>query len=173
VVYDALGRVGGRAFSLRGAFATKCELGGELIDTGHRHIQRLTRDLGLTLLDQVSPVASLAGDRYALGGRVVPLAEIVEQFRAVTPVLEADYAALGPSEYVTFDESTAAGRRLERTSIAEWFDRAGVRGRPGGASLAPVAAHPPTHPPTHPLTHPLTHSPTHPPTCRGNDQSGT
>ena len=128
VVYDALGRAGGRAFTLRGAFATKCELGGELIDTGHRHIQRLARDLGLTLLDQVSPVASLAGDRYALGGRVVPLAEIVEQFRAVTPALEADFAALGSSEYVTFDESTAAGRRLERTSIAEWFDRAGVRG---------------------------------------------
>lgn len=128
VVYDALGRVGGRAFSLRGAFATKCELGGELIDTGHRHIRRLARDLGLTLLDQAAPVASLEGDRYALRGRVVPLAEIVEQFRAVSPALEADYAALGPSEYVTYDESTAAGRRLERLSIEEWFDRAGVRG---------------------------------------------
>jgi monoamine oxidase len=128
VVYDALNRVGGRAFSLRGTFATKCELGGELIDTGHRHIQRLARDLGLTLLNQVAPVASLEADRYVLRGRTVPLAEIVDQFRAVGPLLEADYAALGPSEYVTYNESTAAGRRLERMSIAEWFDRAGVRG---------------------------------------------
>jgi monoamine oxidase len=128
VVYDALNRVGGRCFSLRGTFATKCELGGELIDTGHTYIQQLARELGLTLLDQNAPIASLSGDRYALNGRVVSLAEIVEQFRAIVPTLEADFAALGESEYVTFDESTPAGRRLERQSITDFFRRAGVCG---------------------------------------------
>jgi monoamine oxidase len=129
VVYDAGNRVGGRVATLRGGgFASKVEIGGELIDTGHRRTRKLARDLGLTLVDQAAAVASLETERYALGGRVVSLAEVVDQFRAVIPVLEADLAALGPSEYVTFDESTAAGRRIERQSIADWFVRAGVSG---------------------------------------------
>ena len=52
-VYEAQDRIGGRMFSLTNHFADHqvCELGGELIDTGHARIRALASELGLTLDD--------------------------------------------------------------------------------------------------------------------------
>ena len=50
-VYEASDRVGGRCWTLRGAFADGqiAEHGGELIDQGHNAIRQLAQELGLTL----------------------------------------------------------------------------------------------------------------------------
>ncbi len=50
-VYEAQQRVGGRMLSLRNHFADGqvCELGGELIDTGHARIRALAAEFNLPL----------------------------------------------------------------------------------------------------------------------------
>src|SRR5688500_10384582 len=52
-VYEASSRTGGRMFTGRDLFPDGqiCELGGELVDTGHTTMQALADDLGLTLDD--------------------------------------------------------------------------------------------------------------------------
>src|SRR6188472_1885202 len=50
-VYEASSRVGGRTFTLRGAFPDGqiAEMGGELIDTNHAAMFALAEELGMTL----------------------------------------------------------------------------------------------------------------------------
>src|SRR4051794_6325618 len=52
-VYEASGRVGGRCWTGRGAFADGqlYEHGGELIDNGHIQVKQLAQELGLDLDD--------------------------------------------------------------------------------------------------------------------------
>ncbi len=121
-VYDANTRVGGRTFTLRNHFTSKVELGGELIDTGHTSLQQLVADLGLTLVDQAAAVSSYERERYFIGGRHYTEAEIIHLFRPIARKLDADYAAQGPdiASYAAFN---AVQRRLDRTSIHDWFDQ--------------------------------------------------
>jgi monoamine oxidase len=52
-LYEAQNRIGGRMLSLTNHFADGqvCELGGELIDTGHVRIRALAAELGIALDD--------------------------------------------------------------------------------------------------------------------------
>src|SRR5205809_6558085 len=52
-VIEASTRVGGRMFSLRNSFPDNqvAELGGELIDSEHKSLRNLAKELGLTLTD--------------------------------------------------------------------------------------------------------------------------
>ncbi len=128
VVYDANNRAGGRCFSLRGRFATKCELGGEVIDTGHGAIQALATELGLTLLDQTGATAALEQDRYELLGQRWSLAQVVEAFRPVASLLRDDFRSQAPSRYATYNDFTPASQALDRLSIEAWMDRVGLQG---------------------------------------------
>lgn len=126
-LYDANGRSGGRCFSLRGYFATKCELGGELIDTPHVEIRSLARELGLTLLNQAAAVSSLERERYVVRGRVYTEAQVLDAFRPVAALLDDAFAAQG-DDFATFDANNRTQRTYDRMSITEWLDRNGVRG---------------------------------------------
>lgn len=128
VVYDANDRAGGRCFSLRGRFATKSELGGEVIDTGHASIQALATELGLTLLDQVGAAASLEQERYHLLGQPWSLAQIVDAYRPVSAILREDFRSQGSSRYATYNDFTPASQALDRLSLDAWMDRIGLRG---------------------------------------------
>ena len=70
-VYEAQDRIGGRMFSLTTHFADGqvCELGGELIDTGHARIRALASELGLALDDlSADPRRPPATSGFAKGG---------------------------------------------------------------------------------------------------------
>ncbi|WP_394822267.1 flavin monoamine oxidase family protein [Pendulispora albinea] len=126
-VVDANDRIGGRTFTLRDRFPTKVELGGELIDTGHVAIQRLVGELGLHLLDLVGATATLERERYFLRGETYTEERIIELFRPIARQLDADYEAQGP-EIASYDSNNEVQRRLDRTSIQEWFDQHGFHG---------------------------------------------
>lgn len=92
-VFDSWNRVGGRMFTARGPWrdGQLVELGGELIDSDHAALQRLTRELGLTLDSLLEPAESSSRrDTWYFGGRIVSDAEIVTAFRAIAPRLQAD-----------------------------------------------------------------------------------
>ena len=63
-IFEAQERVGGRMFSLRNHFADNqvCELGGELIDTGHARIRALAAEIGLVLDDLSADPTAAFGD---------------------------------------------------------------------------------------------------------------
>jgi monoamine oxidase len=126
-VYEAQNRIGGRMLSLRHHFADGqvIELGGELIDTGHARIRALAGELGLALDDL--PDGDGDHDTWFFDGRHVGEAEIVRAFVPVAAAIERDLAAAGDGAYDYTDDHPKF-RELDAMSIAQWFDRNGVRG---------------------------------------------
>lgn len=125
---EAQERVGGRMYSLRGHFADDqvVELGGELIDTGHTHIRGLAAELGIGIDDLAVEEPGVETDLWHFHGRRRTMAEVVDAFRPVALRIRGDLDAL--PEEIGYDTTDAAARRLDRMTIAEWLDGAGVDG---------------------------------------------
>jgi monoamine oxidase len=114
-VFDAWNRVGGRTFTARGMLdgGQLCELGGELVDTGHDHMRALATEFGLTIDDRTE-AAGIRKDTYFIGGRVVPESEIVTAFTPVAMRMDAAVSATAMDP--------AAFAALDGTSLHAWLN---------------------------------------------------
>jgi monoamine oxidase len=127
-IFEAQNRTGGRMFTLRDHFpgGQVVELGGELIDTGHQTLQALCAELGLPLDDLSVVDEGVVHDIWFFGGQRRSEAEVVAAFTPIAARIEADLATIR-GEDVTYRETSGA-EPLDRLSIDEWLDRAGVTG---------------------------------------------
>ena len=127
-IFEAQDRIGGRIWSLTGAFpeGQVCELGGELIDTGHEKIRALAAELSLELDDLSLYGPGLARDLYHFDGREYSDAEIVEAFTPVAARIDAAWETIS-GETVTYREPSG-GEAIDQQSIAEWLDGAECSG---------------------------------------------
>src|SRR3954451_8453837 len=84
-VHEASSRVGGRCWTLRGAFADGqvAEHGGELIDQGHNAVRNLAQDLGLTLDNLLSAEAAGTEESYLFDGQVYTHAQATTDLKAI------------------------------------------------------------------------------------------
>ena len=128
-ILEAQNRTGGRMLSLRNFFpdGQVVELGGELIDSGHARIRAMAGELGIALDDLAQEEDGLALETFFVDGRRRGEAEVVEAFRPIAARIEADLATIGGDASVTYAQPNGA-EPLDRLSIAEWLDRAGVTG---------------------------------------------
>jgi monoamine oxidase len=127
-VFEAQERIGGRMFSLRNHFADGqvCELGGELIDTGHARIRALAAELGLALDDLSQDPTATAGDIWYANGRRYSEAEILAAFAPLAAAIARDAETI-PDEAITY--ATPGGvEALDRESMSAWLDRNGASG---------------------------------------------
>jgi len=127
-VYEAQDRIGGRMFSLTNHFADRqvCELGGELIDTGHARIRALAGELGLTLDDLSADPAAVAGDIWFCDGRRYGESEILHAFAPLAAAIARDAGTL-PDEEITY-AAPGGAEALDRESLTRWLDRNGASG---------------------------------------------
>ena len=128
-VLEAQERVGGRMYSLRDFFpeGQVCELGGELIDTGHTHIRFLAEELGIPLDDFVLDDFSLAREVLFFDGRRIAEHEVVEAFVPVSDRIVRDLASIGGGGDVSYREPNGA-EALDHMTLAQWLDRSGASG---------------------------------------------
>jgi monoamine oxidase len=128
-IIEAQNRVGGRMFSLRNHFADGqvCELGGELIDTGHTHMRALATELDIELDDLSTDDPSLARSTWFVGGQRRSELEVVNAFQPLAGHIRNTVGAFGASFDPTWRNPQGA-EALDRLTIAEWFDRASVTG---------------------------------------------
>ncbi len=127
-VYDAAKRLGGRMFSDRNTFpgGQHCELGGELIDTGHATMHDLSQELDIELLDYNEDAPSLSRLVAHFEGRRLSDAEILRGFEPIAARIDASLAQLDdPEDYITYQSPNGA-QRLDRLSLSEWMDRQGI-----------------------------------------------
>jgi monoamine oxidase len=121
-VHEASGRIGGRCWTLRGAFAEGQigERGGEFIDQGHTHIRHLAQELGLTL-DNL-PRAEQSGTELTgwFDGSPYSHAEMSDDIKAAWQKIHKDLSAA--SYPTTFELSTPRGRELDNMSIVDWIE---------------------------------------------------
>ena len=128
-VLEAQNRTGGRMLSLRNFFpdGQVVELGGELIDTGHARIRALAAEMGIALDDLSLEEPGLSLETFFIQGQRRSEAEVVEAYRPIAVRVEADLATIGGDASVTYREPNGA-EALDRLSLAQWLDRAGVSG---------------------------------------------
>jgi monoamine oxidase len=119
-VFEASDRIGGRTWTLRGYFAEGqiAEHGGEFISIGQREVQDLAYELGLSLVNLNRHETGI--DTAFFNGARYSLAQAKTDYDAQVrgPLTQALRAAGYPT---TYRRSTAAGRVLDRTSVAEWI----------------------------------------------------
>ena len=127
-IYEAQERIAGRMFSLTNHFADRqvCELGGELIDTGHARIRALASELGLTLDDLSADPTATAGDIWFCQGRRYGENEILHAFAPLAAAISRDAGTL-PDEEITY-ATPGGAEALDREPLAAWLDRNGASG---------------------------------------------
>ena len=129
-VYEGSTRIGGRCYSARGIFGDGqvAEHGGEFIDTGHREIRDLAKELGLTLDDVLKATPPNTRSLYVLDGKPYNLADATRDWQPLYPILQAQNATLG--EY-SYRGANAEARRFDSMTIAQWVGAYVPGGRRG------------------------------------------
>ncbi|MFE1882765.1 flavin monoamine oxidase family protein [Streptomyces diastatochromogenes] len=121
-VHEASDRVGGRCWTLRGAFAggQLAEHGGELIDQGHTAIRHLAQELGLRLDNLLVAEQNGTESLGFFDGAPYTFAQAAADLRRVWRKLHSDVVAAGyPTLYTS---STPRGRQLDQMSIVDWIN---------------------------------------------------
>ena len=121
-VYEASDRIGGRCWTIRGAFADGqiAEHGGELIDQGHTAIRQLAGQLGLKLDNLLAGEANGTEPFYLFDDRRYPYEQAVDDMKGIWQQLHADVSA---ASYPTlYNLSTERGRELDNMSISEYIE---------------------------------------------------
>jgi monoamine oxidase len=121
-VYEASDRVGGRCWTLRGAFdqAQIAEHGGELIDQSHTSIRQLANQLGLTLDNLLSAEQNGTEQVSYFDGEHYTCAEATADIKEIWQKMHADVSAASyPTLYNNF---TPRGYELDHLSIVDWIN---------------------------------------------------
>jgi monoamine oxidase len=120
-VHDAADRVGGRCWTIRGAFAGGqiAEHGGELIDQNHTAIRQLAQQLGLGLDNLHRAEVNGTEPVYFFDGQPYSFAEATDDLKEIWQQIHSDVSA---ASYPTlYNLSTERGRELDRMSIRDWI----------------------------------------------------
>ncbi len=121
-IHEASNRIGGRCWTLRGAFAEGqiAEHGGELIDQGHTAIRQLTAGLGLKLDNLLQAEQNGTEVLGYFDGSPYHYADMTDDIKAAWQKIHADVSAA--SYPTTFELSTQRGRELDNMSIVDWIE---------------------------------------------------
>jgi monoamine oxidase len=121
-VHEASDRIGGRCWTIRGAFADHqiAEHGGELIDQGHTAMRQLAQELGLNLDNLLAAQPNGTEDFYYFDGRPYTFKQATNDLKAIWQQIHSDVSA---ASYPTlYTQSTDRGRELDSMSIAQWIE---------------------------------------------------
>jgi monoamine oxidase len=121
-IVEANKRLGGRIFSQEQALGTEItvELGGEFIDSGHKNIRKLVRELGLAEVDLFAGDRGLTKDLWYFNDRLVQEQELVTAFAPLAKQIDRDAKAIGE---VNYKYVTPRARVLDRLSIRDYLTR--------------------------------------------------
>ena len=130
-IYEASKRLGGRMFTDRATFpeGMHCELGGELIDTGHQTMRDLAMELGLDLYDYDDDDKSLSTIVASIGGKNLTEQDLLVGFTPIAAKIDAALATLtDQNDLFVYYNKANGGEALDALSVAGWLDGAGATG---------------------------------------------
>jgi monoamine oxidase len=129
-VYEASDRVGGRCWTIRGAFVDGqiAEHGGELIDQGHTQIRQLAQELGLATDNLLQAEQNGSEPFYYFDGASYSFAQATDDLKGIWQKLHSDVSA---ASYPTlYNSYTPRGFELDHMSVVDWINES----VPGGIS---------------------------------------
>ncbi len=106
-----------------------CELGGELIDTGHQTMRDLAVELGLELYDYNDDDPKLSTLVANIGGKNLTEQEILMGFTPIAAKIDEALATLTDQDdlFVYYNKPNG-GAALDALSISAWLDSIGASG---------------------------------------------
>jgi monoamine oxidase len=121
-IYEASDRLGGRCWTIRGAFADGqiAEHGGELIDQGHTEMRQLAQELGLSLDNLLAAEPNGTEDFCFFDKQPYPFKQATSDLKAIWQQIHSDVSAASYPTLYTL--STQRGRELDNMSIAQWIE---------------------------------------------------
>src|SRR5215218_8820356 len=122
-VYEAADRIGGRCWTLRGAFADGqlVERGGELIDQGHTAIRQLAQELGLMLDNLLAAEINGTEPCYYFDGAPYPFTQATNDLKGIYQTLHRD---VSEASYPTlYNNYTQRGYQLDQLSVRDWINQ--------------------------------------------------
>lgn len=121
-VFEASERVGGRCFSIRDYFLDNqiAEHGGELIDSSHKEIKELTKEMGLKL-ENIGEIAKKENNPfYFFNGQGYSYEEANKDWVSIYEKVKRDYKEAG---YPTlYNKYTKRGYELDHISVRDWIN---------------------------------------------------
>lgn len=121
-IYEATNRVGGRCWTRRANFKDGqiVERGGELIDTDHKEIRKLAKELGLVLDDLIKAEPKNTEPFYFFDGCPYTFKEATKDFLKIYPKLQKDLKEAG--ETTLYNNFTERGFELDHMSIVDYIN---------------------------------------------------
>ncbi|MDR7077255.1 monoamine oxidase [Neobacillus niacini] len=121
-IYEATERVGGRCWTRRGYFKNGqvIERGGEFIDTCHREIQELAKELGLQFDHLIKSEIMGTKPFYFFKGAPYSFDEVKNDFKQIYPKLQSDLIEAG--EMTSYHSYTQRGFELDHMSITDYIN---------------------------------------------------
>ncbi len=130
-IYEGSERLGGRMYTKRN-FNTEgmfCELGGELVDTGHTSLKTLVAELGLSIQNLELPTG-IQSDLFYFGGSYRSEQEIIKAFQPLAAKIGSDQQLLienGELIVPTYQAKISKNPKLQlldRVSITQYLAQA-------------------------------------------------
>ncbi len=121
-VHEASDRLGGRCWTLRGAFDDNqiIEHGGELIDQGHTQTRHLAKELDLTLDNLLAAEENGTEQTNWFDGERYSYEEATDDVKAAWQKIHSDVSA---ASYPTlWNNYTERGFELDHMSIVDWIN---------------------------------------------------
>jgi monoamine oxidase len=121
-IYEAADRVGGRCWTRRGYFKDEqiVERGGELIDTCHKEIQDLAKELDLELDNLITAEPIGTKPFYFFDEHAYSFDEVTNDFMKILPKLQKDLKDVG--EETLYHSYTERGFELDHMSIVDYIN---------------------------------------------------
>ncbi|UQA62591.1 flavin monoamine oxidase family protein [Polyangium aurulentum] len=130
-IYEGANRIGGRMFSDRMTFpdGQHCELGGELIDTGHATMRDLATELGIDLLDFKDDDPMLTTLVAHIDGKQLTAQEILTGYAPIAAKIDEALATLTDQDdlFVYYNKPNG-GEALDAMSLKAWLDSINAMG---------------------------------------------
>jgi monoamine oxidase len=129
-VFEAGKRIGGRMFTDRSTFpdGQHCELGGELIDTGHMTMRDLATHFAIDLYDYDDDDPNLTDLVAHIGGVELSEQELLTGFAPIAAEIDAAINTLTDPELGVTQAKPNGGELLDNLSIRAWLDSVGAAG---------------------------------------------
>ena len=121
-IYEASERVGGRCWTRRGYFKDEqiVERGGELIDTCHKEIQELAKELDLELDHLIMSESFNTEPFYFFDQRPYSFQEVTNDFITILPKLKKDLQEVG--ETTLHNRYTQRGFEIDHMSLVDYIN---------------------------------------------------
>jgi monoamine oxidase len=126
-IIEANNRLGGRIKTMYNALRTTipAEMGGEFIDSSHKNLLGLAKELNLKVADLLISDKELEAETWYFENRKITQKEIIDWFVPLAQKIEQDLVAIGEGD-INYRVASPNAKKFDRLSITEYLDTASV-----------------------------------------------